>query len=149
MRWDKEVEHTKGHINSTAICVVIMDADPEETLASEIRETICLGFSFFIYWEYRLPFFLFGCCEDDEISALTAVSDVYLKGFVFMNFCGQNFLSPPSLQDLEKMEKNTLHRRLNLRVKKRNILLSVIETFVNHMIGKRPKNVVACKCWKM
>lgn len=93
-----------------------MDADLEETLASEIRETICLGFSFFIYWEYRLPFFLFGCCEDDEISALTAASGVYLKGFVVYEFLWTEFpvaAVPTILTRPRENGENTLHRRLN------------------------------------
>lgn len=52
---------------------------------------------------------------------------------------------------LERDRENAFHGRLNpeLKTNKKKLLFNIIETFMNHKIGRRLKNVVACKCSKM
>lgn len=52
---------------------------------------------------------------------------------------------------LKRDGENAFHGRLNPELKKTTtkLLFNVIETLMNHKIGRRLKNVVACKCSKM
>lgn len=51
---------------------------------------------------------------------------------------------------LKRDGENAFHGRLNPRVKKTHkLLFNIVETFMNHKIGRRLKNVVACKCSKI